>query len=64
MDVSSTIMKKAAPVATAGIQSVNNVAARGLDADSVTLLAGPCSDISFTARTGRIAARGTLVVIL
>jgi len=41
-EVSSTIMKKAAPVATAGIQSVKNVAEDGLDAGSTALVgAGP-----------------------
>ena len=42
IEVSRTIMKKAAPVATTGTQSPNNVAEPGLDTGAVTLVFGVC----------------------
>jgi len=49
IDVSSTIIKKAAPVATAGIQLAKGFAEHGFDPDSVTLSsAEPSRATAFT----------------
>jgi hypothetical protein len=49
IDVSSTIMKNAAPVATAGIQWMKDLAERGVDTDWAAVPgAAPSSNISLT----------------